>query len=593
MVPALLVVAIASASAQETVTVDLSADRGPVTYRASGFLHAMTSTSPSDAFLSPVKGKMFRGAGMFDGTDGLNTYKRVVAQGAAPMYLLSDGWGYGAPWPCDNSDCSSWTTHVANTVNSHRAMGMNFQYDIWNEPDYSQFWGASKDQYQRMWKAAVQTIRAIDPSIIIVGPSTCCADGHGWNSWATDLLVFAKANNVLPDIVSFHELLTPAQLTADVAAAKAYLAANTPSIARISVNEMVDQNSDFLPGRNVKYLAAAERAQVTSASHATWHGAGDSRDLDNLLSLDKLSRHATWYAYQAYANITGTIVGVTAGGTVDGVAGRDATLNQAYSVFGRNAGSGNVTFTFTNISSASYLNGGGQVHARVYALANDNGGGSSGPVQLSNADVAISGNAISLTVPSMGTDDVAIIQLTPGPGGGGGPSPTSLPGTVQAEDFDSGGEGVGYHDTDTTNMGGAYRPNEGVDIKPTTDSGVTGFAVGWAAAGEWLRYTVNVLQAGVYSIGVRTASQGAGGTFHIEFDGVDKTGPLNVPDTGTWNNGTWQTVTKIGVSLKGGQQVVRIVLDSNGASGFVGDFDYLTVGAVAPAPPSGLSATVY
>lgn len=35
-----------------------------------------------------------------------------------------------------------------------------------------------------------------------------------------------------------------------------------------------------------------------------------------------------------------------------------------------------------------------------------------------------------------------------------GGMPAIIPGTIQAEDFDGGGEGVGYSDTDTPNNGG-------------------------------------------------------------------------------------------------------------------------------------------
>ena len=58
---------------------------------------------------------------------------------------------------------------------------------------------------------------------------------------------------------------------------------------------------------------------------------------------------------------------------------------------------------------------------------------------------------------------------------------------------------------------------------------------------------VNVAAAGTYAIDVRVASNGAGGTFHIEVNGVDKTGPMAVPNTGGWQ--VWKTVTKTGVAL--------------------------------------------
>ena len=63
-------------------------------------------------------------------------------------------------------------------------------------------------------------------------------------------------------------------------------------------------------------------------------------------------------------------------------------------------------------------------------------------------------------------------------------SPVALPGTIQAEDFDTGGPGVSFYDTTGGNSGGAYRPTD-VDIEPSSTGG---FDVGWTAAGEWLTY---------------------------------------------------------------------------------------------------------
>src|SRR5215470_18014437 len=93
-------------------------------------------------------------------------------------------------------------------------------------------------------------------------------------------------------------------------------------------------------------------------------------------------------------------------------------------------------------------------------------------------------------------------------------TPTPVPGTIQAEDFDNGGEGVAYHDTgSTTNAGGAYR-STGVDIEAAAGGG---YDVGWIAAGEWLNYTVNVASAGTYTVQVKIASPN-GGAMHVGFN---------------------------------------------------------------------------
>ncbi len=162
------------------------------------------------------------------------------------------------------------------------------------------------------------------------------------------------------------------------------------------------------------------------------------------------------------------------------------------------------------------------------------------------------------------------------------PAIPALPGTLQAEDFDTGAQGSAYSDNSPGNTGGQYRTTD-VDIETTSDTG-GGYNVGWAFAGEWLRYTVNVTTAGTYDIEARVASGGAGGTFHIAINGVDKTGPITVPNTGGWQ--TWATVRKTGVALTAGQQVWQIVLDTNGASTAVGNLNYIRVVAAGSAPPA-------
>jgi hypothetical protein len=173
-----------------------------------------------------------------------------------------------------------------------------------------------------------------------------------------------------------------------------------------------------------------------------------------------------------------------------------------------------------------------------------------------------------------------------------GGTPAPLPGKVEVENFDEGGQDVAYRDATTGNSGGKYRTTD-VDIETTTDTG-GGFNVGWTNVGEWLKYTVNVASAATYDIDVRVAANGSGGTFHIEVNGVDKTGPLTVPNTGGWQK--WTTVTRTGVSLGSGQQVLRLVIDGAGPTGVIGNFNFIqvrTAGAPPPPPPDADEIVIY
>jgi len=165
---------------------------------------------------------------------------------------------------------------------------------------------------------------------------------------------------------------------------------------------------------------------------------------------------------------------------------------------------------------------------------------------------------------------------------------------IQAEDYDHGGTGIGYADSTGGNALGKYRTAEGADIEATTDAG-GGFSIGQAAAGEWLRYTVNFARAGSYDIDVRVANgQTTAGAFYVEVDGVNVSGTMSVAPTGGWQN--WQTLSVRGINLAGGAHVVRLVMESNGNGGAVANFNWFrftnTSAVTLPAAPSVLTATV-
>lgn len=137
-----------------------------------------------------------------------------------------------------------------------------------------------------------------------------------------------------------------------------------------------------------------------------------------------------------------------------------------------------------------------------------------------------------------------------------GGSARNIPGVIESEDFDVGGQGVAYNDANAANNGGQYRTGEGVDIEV---SGEGGHNIGWISNNEWLEYTVNVSNAGDHDVAIRYAALSATGQLRIEFNGVDKTNTVNLPPTGAWQ--TYQTVTKT-VNLSAGQQIMRVFVES-------------------------------
>ena len=144
----------------------------------------------------------------------------------------------------------------------------------------------------------------------------------------------------------------------------------------------------------------------------------------------------------------------------------------------------------------------------------------------------------------------------------GGPADTNTnePIRVEAEDFDEGANGTAYFDTTAGNDGGQFRATD-VDVEITGD--VDGdFNVGHVAPGEWLEYTMDFANAGVYDITLRVASNlTTDRSFHLEIDGVDVTGIVTF-NTGGAGWQTYQDVVVENVAFDAGAQTLRVEMDS-------------------------------
>jgi hypothetical protein len=133
----------------------------------------------------------------------------------------------------------------------------------------------------------------------------------------------------------------------------------------------------------------------------------------------------------------------------------------------------------------------------------------------------------------------------------------AIPGIVQCAYYDSGGEGIAYHDTDAVNHGSGelnpangtylneFRMHEGVDTSYTKfhdpkvqiDNNPYDLVtppdgqlyVGWTEPGEWFNLTVNVAHAGLYTADLLYTSN-RGGTISLDVNGVP-TAPITIPST--------------------------------------------------------------
>jgi poly(hydroxyalkanoate) depolymerase family esterase len=171
---------------------------------------------------------------------------------------------------------------------------------------------------------------------------------------------------------------------------------------------------------------------------------------------------------------------------------------------------------------------------------------------------------------------------------------------IQAENFDSGGEGVAYHELTATNLGGQYRTSEAVDIETTTDTG-GGYDVTGTAAGEWFEYTIYVSEPGLYNLALRVAGTSAGSVQVLAggINGTNLTGAWIVPATGGAQ--TWTTISNT-VFLTPGQQVLHLDVLAGGfnlnwlqlspvTSGILADGSYKLLNRASAFAVTGVSAS--
>jgi len=180
--------------------------------------------------------------------------------------------------------------------------------------------------------------------------------------------------------------------------------------------------------------------------------------------------------------------------------------------------------------------------------------------------------------------------------------PQIIPGKVQCEWYDMGGEGIAYHDTDSINNGSGklnpangdfyneFRMHEGVDLSYTKSGGVDDnpfndvmprmkqLYVGWTVPGEWINYTVDVQEAGMYTIGIMYTCNGRGG-IEIVTNHNTSTGIMPIRSTHKdadpiawrqWHH--WNKLDSVGsIRLNKGKQVMTLKTVVNGNM----NYDYL------------------
>lgn len=332
---------------QETmVRVDVSSFLGVPTYRASGFIYGLAENgmSPPSDLLGKIKVRFLRAGGaQLDYPHGgwvngnyprrwksvCAYYKRAKELGATFILLVHDLWGADGVcevprYPGDGGDWSEYEVFLNQVIDDAIECGMvgpDVHWDIWNEPDIELFWPRSQGQYLELWRRAYRIIRARLPEAIIVGPSTARQPRVG-DPWFETFLDFVKENAVVPDFISWHELVTDSDPCVSADELRSMLKSRGLEVKGFQVNEYGPRGEQG-PGISAWYIARLERAQIDGA-RANWgmHEAlYDSMGALVVKTIQGYRPLSSWWVYRRYAEMTGKIVSLESNNVlVDGIA---------------------------------------------------------------------------------------------------------------------------------------------------------------------------------------------------------------------------------------------------------------------------------
>lgn len=415
-------------TAKDSVTLDMATAEGAPTYLASGFIYgiAQDGSQPPDALLTDIKVKGLRaGRGVVDQecstqTAGLETtnfgviqayYARAKALGANFRILVSDDYGYvNCPIPGAGGDWTQFTTFLSQLISEVQAAGMtgpDVLWELWNEPEVSIFWSGTQAQWLATWQHAYQQVRAAIPDAVIEGPSLATGPG---GSWMNAFLDYAKANDVMPDYITWHEEGGGADPVADLATIKnGLMTRGITGVKGFDVNEY-GTTGEQNPGHSAWYLARFDRAGIQGL-RGNW--ADGTEFFSNMADLvaPNWQPNSQYWIYKRYADQTGLRTSVTPGSQVDAVGYEDSCAAKSIIVVGNKGGvTGAVNVVIENIPS--WLQSGGSTKVLLEKMPTGDAA-LNAPVVVSNASAAVTCNSIAVTIDWATATDGYVVTLSP------------------------------------------------------------------------------------------------------------------------------------------------------------------------------------
>lgn len=424
--------------AQGDVEIDLAESNGPAEHRASGFLWALTADTPADELIRPLKPQLYRSRlTPWIKNSGLQSLSRMDAMGARLQVVLSDeyalrfkyikntGWGtnedFGysnvTDWPGDNGDYALWNEVIEECFNRVKTAGLSVQWDIWEEPNWRGWWAPGKERFFETYAHAYRKLKSLDPDAEIVAPSI----NRYQPDFLHEFLLYAKKHDVLPDVLSWHEILQvhgPVNLARHVSEVRNFMQEHDIDIEHIDINEVIPPEQQTNPGIHAWYFAYMEQAGIHGACRACWMD--EQQDVYNawnpmlggLLTHPDGNPRSTWWVYKAYADITGTLVEVKRDRSMAGLAGIDAENKTVRILLGRsgNAFQGN-DIHIVNLDAVPWLFEDGNVRVMAKRIPNRGWKALAEPITLTDETVRVTNDKLTLTFPGFKQHEALTIEL--------------------------------------------------------------------------------------------------------------------------------------------------------------------------------------
>jgi len=130
-----------------------------------------------------------------------------------------------------------------------------------------------------------------------------------------------------------------------------------------------------------------------------------------------------------------------------------------------------------------------------------------------------------------------------------------IPGTIEFEHFDEGGQHVSYYDTDTGNEAPTNaRPGTDVDIEECSSGG---YDLCFTMKGEWMEYSVNVEESGIYAMNISVACLDTNKAISVSCDGIMLIDSFPITETGDWQ---WWEIQSSEIALTAGKHILRYTI---------------------------------